>query len=99
VEIDAAPVVELKHSKIVLKVRPGTGEDKKRAIADEWYRAEMKKAVPALIGKWEPLIGVKVGRFFVQKMKTKWGSCNAPSKSIRLNTELAKKPPDCLDPT
>ena len=50
-----------------------------------------------LIGKWEPLMGVKVGRIFVQKMKTKWGSCNARSKSIRLNTELAKKPPECLE--
>jgi predicted metal-dependent hydrolase len=42
-------------------------------------------------------MGVKVERFFVQKMKTKWGSCNPRSKSIRLNTELAKKPPECLE--
>lgn len=40
---------------------------------------------------------VKVKRLFVQKMKTKWGSCNSRSKSIRLNTELAKKPPECLE--
>ena len=36
-------------------------------------------------------------RFFVQKLKTKWGSCNAGSKSIRLNTELTKKPAKCLE--
>ncbi len=42
-------------------------------------------------------MGVEVERFFVQKMKTKWGSCNAGSKSIRLNTELAKKPTECLE--
>ena len=30
-------------------------------------------------------------------MKTKWGSCNPYSKSIRLNTELAKKPRECLE--
>ena len=68
-----------------------------RAIVDEWYRAQLKKAVPSLIAKWEPLLGVKVGRFFVQKMKTKWGSCNPGAESIRLNTELAKKPPECLE--
>jgi len=45
----------------------------------------------------EPVIGVNVEKFFVQKMKTKWGSCNAASKSIRLNTNLAKKPPGCLE--
>ena len=30
-------------------------------------------------------------------MKTKWGSCQPESRSIRLNTELAKKPPQCLE--
>ena len=97
IEADAAPGVELKHSKMLLRVRPGTSEDKKQAIVDEWYRAQIKKAVPSLIAKWEPLMGVKVERFFVQKMKTKWGSCNPDSKSIRLNTDLAKKPPECLE--
>jgi len=42
-------------------------------------------------------MGVEVRRFFVQKMKTKWGSCNPKSQSIRLNTELAKKTPECLE--
>jgi predicted metal-dependent hydrolase len=96
-EHDAAPTVELKHSRILLQVRPGTGEGNRQAIVDEWYRSELKKAVPLLIAKWEPLLGVKVERFFVQKMKTKWGSCNAETKSIRLNTELTKKPAECLE--
>jgi hypothetical protein len=30
-------------------------------------------------------------------MRTKWGSCSYDSKSIRLNTDLAKKPPECLE--
>ena len=30
-------------------------------------------------------------------MKTRWGSCNPRSKSIRLNSELTKKPIDCLE--
>jgi predicted metal-dependent hydrolase len=30
-------------------------------------------------------------------MKTKWGSCSPTRGSIRLNTELAKKPPGCLE--
>jgi len=97
IEGNAAPTVELKHSKILLRVRPGTGEDKKRAIVDEWYRAQVKKAAPSLIAKFESDMGVEVERFFVQKMKTKWGSCNAGAKSIRLNTDLAKKPPECLE--
>jgi predicted metal-dependent hydrolase len=50
-----------------------------------------------LIAKWEPLMGVKVERFFVQRMKTKWGSCRPDAKSIRLNTDLARKPQECLE--
>ena len=30
-------------------------------------------------------------------MKTKWGSCNPLTGNIHLNTDLAKKPPECLD--
>ena len=30
-------------------------------------------------------------------MKTKWGSCNPTARSIRLNTDLAKKPVQCVE--
>lgn len=42
-------------------------------------------------------MGVSVERLFVQQMKTKWGSCNPRAGTIRLNTELAKKPKECLE--
>jgi len=34
---------------------------------------------------------------FLQRMKTKWGSCNHRVGHIRLNTELVKKPKDLLE--
>lgn len=97
IENDAAPAVELKHSKMHLRVRPGASEEKKQDVIEEWYRVQLKQTVPDLIAKWEPLMGVKVERFYVQRMKTKWGSCNPTVNSIRLNTELAKKPLECLE--
>ena len=30
-------------------------------------------------------------------MKTRWGGCHPAARSIRLNTELAKKPKECLE--
>ena len=97
IEEKAAPSVELLHSGLVLQVRPGTDEARSREILEVWYREQIRVAVPSLIAKWEPVMGVKVGRVFVQRMKTRWGSCNPESQSIRLNTDLAKKPPECLE--
>jgi predicted metal-dependent hydrolase len=96
-ERDQSPSVELAHSRMCLHVRPGTNKHKRQAIIEDWYRAQLKQAVAPLIAKWEPLIGVKVKQFFVQRMKTKWGSCNPVARSIRLNTDLAKKPQECLE--
>jgi predicted metal-dependent hydrolase len=97
IEGNAAPSVELSHSWMFLKVRPGADERKKQAVVERWYRQQLRRAVPSLIAWWEPLMGVKVERFFVRRMKTRWGSCNPDARSIRLNTELAKKPPTCLE--
>jgi len=97
VEQNAVPAVELKHRKMLLKVRPGSGGEKRQVVLEEWYRQQLKMTVLPLIKKWQPLIGVEVERFFVQRMKTKWGSCNHDTGSIRLNTELAKKPRECLE--
>jgi predicted metal-dependent hydrolase len=97
VEREAAPAVELAHNSLVLGVRPGSSEEKKQEVLEEWYRGQLKAAVPPLVAKWEALMGVKVTRFFVQRMKTKWGGCSPGPRTIRLNTELAKKPPECLE--
>lgn len=97
VELEAAPTVELKHSKLVLQLRPGTDEGRSQEILDAWYREQIRMAVPELIARWEPVMRVKVGRIFVQRMKTRWGSCNPASGAIRLNTDLAKKPRECLE--
>ncbi|HEY2291155.1 MAG TPA: SprT family zinc-dependent metalloprotease [Thermoanaerobaculia bacterium] len=97
IENDAPPAIELKHRRMILRVRPGTGQEKREALVEEWYREQLKEALPPLLERWEPLLGVKAKRCFVQRMKTKWGSCNHRSGTIRLNTELAKKPPQCLE--
>jgi hypothetical protein len=96
-EIDERPSIELKHSRMRLRVRPRTGPDKRKALVEEWYRAELKRAVPPLLARWQPLLDVRLQRFFVQAMKTKWGSCHHKARTIRLNTELAKKPAECLE--
>jgi len=97
IELDAAPAVELKHSTLVLQVRPGSDEARRQALLESWYRQQLRAKLPALLDKWQPLMEVEARRIFVQRMKTRWGSCNSAAGSIRLNTDLAKKPPECLE--
>ena len=97
IELDDLPKIELNHHQIQLYVRPATTQEQKQILIEQWYRETLKDVIQSLIMKWEPIMGVKVERFFVQRMKTKWGSCNPLAKSIRLNTDLAKKPPECLE--
>lgn len=96
-EGDEAPSVSLEHNKLHLHVRPGSSREKHQQVVDAWYRNQLKDAIAPLVSKWEPLIRVKVSHVYVQRMKTRWGSCNPTAHSIRLNTELAKKPRDCLE--
>lgn len=96
-EHDAAPVIKLERNRLEIWVRPGADESACRSLLDAWYRAQLRAALPAIVSKWQPEMGVQVGRVFVQRMKTKWGSCNPATGAIRLNTDLAKKPIECLE--
>jgi predicted metal-dependent hydrolase len=89
--------IELGHSVMHMQIRPGASEEKKEELLDDYYHALIRKMASQLIAKWEPQVGVKVDRIFVQRMKTRWGSSNYKARSIRLNSELAKKSPECLE--
>jgi predicted metal-dependent hydrolase len=97
VEVDAPPAIELKHSRMVFQIRPGMDNDKKKEVLDGWYRELVREAIEPLFKTWEQRIGVKATGVSVRRMKTKWGSCNPIAKTILLNTDLAKKPRECLE--
>jgi predicted metal-dependent hydrolase len=78
-------------------MRSRTSTPKREALLHEWHKSLLHDAVPKLIHKWEPRLGVEVAGYFLQRMKTKWGSCNHRARNIRLNTELVKKPKDLLE--
>lgn len=94
---NARPRVKLDHKRITLIVRPDSTADKRAEVIHEWHKSLLHEAIPPLIAKWEAKLGVSVTAYFLQRMKTKWGSCNHRAGHIRLNTELAKKPKDLLE--
>lgn len=96
-ECDTKPEVRFDHDHLSLYVRPGSDTAKRAGVIHEWHKQLLHEAIPPLIQRWESRLDVSVARYFLQRMKTKWGSCNPHSGHIRLNTELVKKPPDLLE--
>jgi predicted metal-dependent hydrolase len=97
VEANVKPHVKLDHKRMTLTVRPGHDSTKRLKVMHEWHKSLLHALVPKLIAKWEPRLGVKVSGYFLQRMKTKWGSCNHQAGNIRLNTELVKKPKELVE--
>jgi predicted metal-dependent hydrolase len=97
VERDGRPHAEIKGERLVLYVPEGTDAEYRRALLGRWYRVQLRRAVPAVLEKWEPKLGVTVPKWSIRRMKTKWGSCNRETGHIWFNVELAKKHPDSLE--
>jgi len=90
-------IILMKSNRLKMYVSPRTSIANKKRLLNEWYRSELKKCLPELIDKWQPIIGKKVSDWGVRRMKTRWGTCNTTAKRIWLNLELAKKPAECLE--
>lgn len=87
-------------------LRPGTltlrlwgeySEVKCARVIGDWYRAIVRERAMSLLLVWENRIGVSANQIFIQRMKTRWGGCNPDTGNIRLNSELGKKPVECLE--
>lgn len=89
--------VETRGTTLWVITPEGTDAAGRFAALDRWYRRELKSAVPALLEKWQPILGVKADKVVVRRMKTKWGTCITKSRALWLNPELAKKNPRCLE--
>jgi len=94
---EAKPCITIDHKRITLTVRPGSDAGRRAAVIHEWHKSLLHEVVPTLIKKWESKLEVKVAGYYLQRMKTKWGSCNHKAGHIRLNTELVKKPKELLE--
>lgn len=89
--------VSIQANTLWLTSPAGSDTESRKRILDQWYRRQLKAALPRLLAKWQPIIGVAADRVVVRRMKTKWGTCQTVSRSIWVNPELAKKNPLCLE--
>lgn len=89
--------ITIKDGSVRMLIRPGASKTKIQEYLDRWYRRMIKDAAPAIIEKWEAVMSVEVKKLYVRKMKSHWGSCNYERQTLRLNSELAKRKPECLE--
>lgn len=72
-------------------------QDVARVLLECLYRRELKKAMPALFAKWQPVVGKCAEQTRLRKMHTRWGSCNPKDKRIWLSIYLARFPIECSE--
>jgi len=97
IERKGHPKIIIEDDSMKMYIRPLSSKSKIQELLDAWYHRIIKETAPAIIEKWEKIIGVEVKKLFVRKMKTHWGSCNSIKKTLRLNSELAKRELLCLE--
>jgi predicted metal-dependent hydrolase len=92
------PRVTIRNSSTIdMFVKSEADSDYRKRLLSGWYRQHLKEQIPALIGKWQPIMNVSVAEWGVKQMKTKWGTCSIMARRIWLNLELAKKPAHALE--
>ncbi|ACV75711.1 MAG: SprT family zinc-dependent metalloprotease [Zymomonas mobilis] len=90
-------ILPLPPSRLQMHTAIAPSAEKKEKWLALWFRSQLEQAIPDLAARWEKIIGVKVAVWRVKTMKTLWGSCNVRAGRIWLNSELVKKPPECLE--
>lgn len=96
-KFNSGDFVEIKGNNLILRLRENISKQTKTEIIESWFRDELRKKANKIIAKWEEKFGMSVRKLYIQRMKTKWGSCSPMSKTIRLNTELVHKNKEALE--
>lgn len=97
IEHSGRPRAALLSDRMTLQLPADHAPALRGALLDHWYRIAVQRAVPALIERWQPVMGVQIDAVRVLKMRTRWGSCTPMLRTMRLNSTLARYEPGCLE--
>ena len=70
---------------------------KKRRLVKAWYLTKAERHFQKAIDKYRPIVKKEIANVYIREMKTRWGSCNPAKGYINLNSELIKKPTECIE--
>ena len=80
-----------------LYVPLGATQAQRAQVLARWRRAQLQAQLPALLAKWEPIVGAQAAAWGIKQMKTRWGTCSIRARRIWLNLELSQWPLPCLE--
>jgi predicted metal-dependent hydrolase len=63
----------------------------------QYADGEFEQTVRELVKTWQQRLGVDVSFVGIRAMTSRWGSCTAKTRRIRLNAALAYCPRECLE--
>lgn len=80
-----------------LHVPVGASLAQRAQVLGRWRRTQLQTQLPALLAKWEPVVGQQAAAWGIKHMKTRWGTCSIRVRRIWLSLELSQWPLACLE--
>ncbi len=89
--------ISLEGDQLFAHMAAGATATQIERVMEAWLRQKLRQAAEPMMAQWAQHMGVVPKGLYVQRMKSRWGSCNIRRHTIRLNTELVHKPQDMLE--
>ncbi len=89
--------VKLQRGYLQVFVKDTDNLIKKKKLVKEWYLIKAEIHFQKAIEKYQPIVKKEIEYIRIREMKTRWGSCNPGKGYINLNSELIKKPMECIE--
>ena len=89
--------VKLQRGYLQILVKNTSNFEKKQKLVKAWYLTKAEIHFQKAIEKYQPLVQREIENIRIREMKTRWGSCNPAKGYINLNSELIKKPTECIE--
>jgi predicted metal-dependent hydrolase len=96
-EREGPPRVIVHGGALVLAVDGARDTAYRLEAVRRWYRERLREILVPLIQKWARRLKVTPSGWRIQRMKTRWGSCNPKNQRLLFNLELAKKSHECIE--
>ncbi|MBQ6394792.1 MAG: M48 family metallopeptidase [Atopobiaceae bacterium] len=81
----------------ILTAPPTSSAEGRRTWLRNWYKKQVEQVCAGSVPAQEIRMQLKCSGVTVRWMKSRWGSCSVESKTIRINSQLAKFPRECLE--